>query len=204
MQAAVYAKTDFGPAYLTTAIAAGWHEFETARTLAIGGINRMYGSFNASNLAGQVEAGYRIGWLVPFAAIGLQAFHTPSYNETTEGGGVFALRYHSNTTNATRTQLGIRTNAVFVIDDGLDLRLHTRTAWVHGLNSKTALEASFQSLPNAAFIVTGTNRANDTLVVGGGAELRWKNGFSISAGLDTQFAENTHGVSGRGEVRYRW
>jgi uncharacterized protein with beta-barrel porin domain len=101
------------------------------------------------------------------------------------------LRYHSNTTNATRTQLGIRTNAVFVIDDGLDLRLHTRTAWVHGVNSKTALEASFQSLPNAAFIVTGTNRANDTLVVGGGAELRWKNGLSMADTNCTRWRRKT-------------
>lgn len=204
VQAALYAKTDFGPAYLTAAVAAGWHEVETERTLTIGGINRMLGSLNATNVAGQVEAGYRIGWLVPFAAIGVQAFHTPSYSETSQNGSIFALHYNSQTTTGTRTQLGLRTTAVFVIDDGLDLRLHTRTAWVHDLDSKTALESNFQSLPTSAFIVTGTNRANDTLVVGGGAELRWANGFSIHAAVDTQFAENTHALSGRGEVRYRW
>ncbi len=204
VQAALYAKTDFGPAYLTSAIAAGWHDVETARTLTIGGINRMTASFNATNLAGQLEAGYRIGWLVPYAAIGMQAFHTPSYSETSEGGAIFALRYNSHTTTATRSQLGIRTNAVFAIDDGLDLRLHSRMAWVHDFDAKNGLEARFIALPTAPFIVTGANRSNDMLVVGGGAELRWVNGFSIHAALDTQFADNSRAFSGRGELRYRW
>ena len=74
------------------------------------GTDHLTANFDANNVGGRVEGGYRFavpdvfGWpgfgVTPYAALQVQAFHTPSYSEmVASGASTFALdlrRAHDN------------------------------------------------------------------------------------------------------------
>ncbi|MEI9924844.1 MAG: autotransporter outer membrane beta-barrel domain-containing protein [Bradyrhizobium sp.] len=116
-QAAVYGLTRVDAAYVSAALAYGWHAETTGRTVAVAGFDQLTAGFNANNIAGRVEGGYRFAvpgifnlpgfGLTPYGAFQMQAFYTPSYSETaTTGTSLFALSYEAQTTNVIRTELG--------------------------------------------------------------------------------------------------
>ncbi|WP_050886999.1 autotransporter outer membrane beta-barrel domain-containing protein [Bradyrhizobium sp. ORS 285] len=60
LQAGAYVQHVQGPAYLGAALAYGWQDVTTDRTLSISGIDRLKASFKANAYSGRVEAGYRL------------------------------------------------------------------------------------------------------------------------------------------------
>ncbi|WP_315803168.1 autotransporter outer membrane beta-barrel domain-containing protein [Bradyrhizobium sp. SZCCHNS3002] len=58
-QACVFARHQLGTAYLAGALAYGWQDVTTDRTVTIAGIDWLQARFNASTFAGRVEGGYR-------------------------------------------------------------------------------------------------------------------------------------------------
>ena len=58
-QAGLFVRHTQGPAYITGALAYGWQDVTTNRTVTIAGIDQLRAQFNANAWSGRVEGGYR-------------------------------------------------------------------------------------------------------------------------------------------------
>ena len=205
LQVALYARTDVDRAYVSGAVAYAYHDVSIDRRVDVGGLSHFSSDFDAHNIAAHIEAGYRFGWLIPYAALRGQAFFTPSYDEKTESGAsTFALSYEENTTTSLRTELGARIETTFAVGVETDLSLRGRVAWAHDTWSGTDVDAEFQNPPGLGFTVEGAEPAENLLLLSAGAELAFANGLSVGLAVDTELAENSQTYTGTGRVRYRW
>jgi uncharacterized protein with beta-barrel porin domain len=214
-QAALYSSTLVGAAYVSAAIAYGFHQFNTDRFVTVAGTDHLAANFDANEIGGRLEGGYRfaipsLGWpgwsgLTPYAAVQVQSFRTPSYSETAlSGASVFALSYNARTITTTRTELGSWLDWSIPVDYGTTLSLRGRAAWAHDEWSAPNITAGFQALPGSIFVVTGAAPATDLLLASAGVEIGFRNGFSVGARFDGEFAENSRKYAGMGRVRYTW
>ena len=125
--------------------------------------------FNANSFSGRVEAGYRFvsPWIggigiTPYAAGQFTTFDLPAYAEqVVSGANTFALAYAAKSVTATRSELGLRADKSFAMQDAI-LTLRGRAAWAHDFNPDSAVGATFQTLPGASFIVNGARQASDS------------------------------------------
>ncbi|WP_445221575.1 autotransporter-associated beta strand repeat-containing protein [Bradyrhizobium sp. Pa8] len=210
-QAGLYARHNFGPAYISAALAYGWQDVTTDRTVTVSGTDKLTANFRASTFAGRLETGWRFVpipastfGVTPYAAVQATAFHLPGYGETAlVGSNQFALSYTSQDTTNVRTELGARTDQRFLVSDGV-LTLRGRLAWAHDTNTNRFVNAAFQTLPGAAFTVGGARPAADSALVGGRAEMKWKNGLSLAGTVEGEFSRSTQTYTGKGTVRYEW
>ena len=100
-QAGLYARHNFGPAYLSAALAYGWQDVTTDRTVTVSGTDKLTANFKASTFAGRLETGWRFApipassfGVTPYAAVQATTFHLPGYGETAiVGSNQFALSY---------------------------------------------------------------------------------------------------------------
>ncbi len=214
-QAAIYSRTYFNAVYLAAALAYGWDRVSTSRYVTVAGNDNLTAAFSAEQIAGRVEGGYRLaapnvaglpgrGWFVPYAALQVQTFSTPSYAESAASGSssVFALNYAAQTTTTTRTELGAWFDRNVTLDNGAVLALRTRTAWAHDYWSGLDISAAFQSLPGTGFTVSGALPAPNFLLASAGAELAFNNGFSVGCWLDSALAQRSQTYSGNARLRY--
>jgi uncharacterized protein with beta-barrel porin domain len=214
-QAAIYSTTRVDAAYVSAAIAYGFHQFNTDRYVTLAGTDHLAADFAANDIAGRLEGGYRFaiptwGWpgqsgLTPYAAVQVQSFRTPSYSETAlSGASVFALSYDARTITTTRTELGTWLDWSMPVNYDTTLSLRGRAAWAHDNWSAPNITAGFQALPGSVFVVTGAAPATDLALVSAGVEIGFRNGFSVGARFDGEFAENSTKYSGMGRLRYTW
>ena len=82
--------------------------------------------------------------------------------------------------------------------------LRARAAWAHDYWSSPSVTATFQALPGASFTEFGAAPAKDLLLASAGAEVWYRNGFSIAAWFDGEFAEQSQKYAGTARVRYTW
>lgn len=205
-QTAIYSRTNFDDAYFAAALAYGYHDVSTDRTVTLLGVDRFSAAFSAHNIAGEIEAGYRFDWVTPYAALRLQTYHTPDYSETTDSGSPdFALDYESNTAFNARTEVGARFEHMFELEEGASLALRSRIAWAHDFWSGLDREATFQALPgSSSFTVSGAEPPADSLLLSAGAEIALANGISLAGWIDTEFAKGSETYSGNARVSYTW
>ncbi|MET4196879.1 hypothetical protein [Bradyrhizobium sp. LA6.12] len=64
------------------------------------------------------------------------------------------------------------------------------------------ISAAFQMLPGAAFTVSGARPAADSALVGGRAEMKWRNGLSLAGTVEGEFSRSTQTYTGKGTVRF--
>ncbi|MBR0846699.1 autotransporter domain-containing protein [Bradyrhizobium diazoefficiens] len=207
-QAGLYGRHNFGPAYVAAALAYGWHDVTTNRTVAPGGFDQLQGRFKADTFSARFEGGYRFATplvgITPYAAAQVTNFNLPNYSEVSlNGGSLFALNYAAQSLTDTRSELGLRTDRSYAMQDGV-LTLRGRAAWAHDYNPSRAVTALFQTLPGASFVVNGARVDADSALVGGSAEMKWLSGFSIAASFDGEFAGNVTSYSGKGVFKYTW
>ncbi|MBR0857539.1 autotransporter domain-containing protein [Bradyrhizobium liaoningense] len=210
-QAGLYARHTFGPAYISAALAYGWQDVTIDRTVTVSGTDKLTANFKASTFSGRLEAGWRFApipassfGVTPYAAVQATTFHLPGYGETAiVGSNQFALTYTSQDTTNVRTELGARTDQRFLVSDGV-LTLRGRLAWAHDTNTNRFVNAAFQTLPGAAFTVGGAQPAADSALIGGRAEMKWRNGFSLAGTVEGEFSQSTQTYTGKGMVRYEW
>jgi uncharacterized protein with beta-barrel porin domain len=205
-QTAIYSRTNFDEAYLVAALAYGYHDISTDRTVTVLGEDRFSAAFSGHNVAGEIEGGYRLGWATPYGALRLQSFHTPSYSETTESGSPdFALDYDANTALTARTELGARFEHIVPLDNGVSWALRSRIAWAHDFWSGLDREATFQALEGSpSFTVSGAEPASDSLLLSAGTEIGFNNGVSLAGWFDSEFAVGSQTYSGNARVSYAW
>jgi uncharacterized protein with beta-barrel porin domain len=214
-QSAIYSITRVDAAYVSAALAYGWHHVSTDRFLTVAGIDHLTADFSANNIGGRIEGGYRFAipdifylpgfGLTPYAAFQMQAFRTPFYSETaTSGSSIFALNYNPNTTTTTRTELGAWFDRYSSLNDGAILSLRTRTAWAHDDWTGANVTAAFQSLPGSSFTVIGATPVHDSLLASAVAEISFRNGVSLAGKFDTELAPRSQTYVGTARLRYTW
>lgn len=207
-QAGVYARHTMGNAYIAGALAYGWQDVTTDRTVTIAGVDHLRARFDANALSGRLEGGYRhvTPWMgiTPYAAAQFTKFHLPGYGEqAVSGANTFALNYAAKDVTATRSELGLRTDRSYALETAV-LTLRSRAAWAHDFNPERAISATFQTLPGASFVVNGAASARDAALLTGAAELKWLNGFSLSGTFEGEFSSVTRSYAGKGIARYQW
>jgi autotransporter-associated beta strand protein len=210
-QAGAFVRHTAGPAYVSAALAYGWQDITTNRTVTIAGADMLHAEFNANAFSGRVEGGYRLvaPWmggigLTPYAAGQFTTFDLPAYAESVlSGASTFALSYAAKTVTDSRSELGLRTDKSYAVQDGI-LTLRSRFAWVHGFNPDRFIGATFQTLPGAGFVVNGAAQARDAALTTVSAEMKWLNGFSLAGTFEGEFSGVTSSYAGKGVVRYAW
>jgi len=207
-QAGAFVRHNVGPAYISAALAYGWQDITTDRTVTVAGIDRLRAQFNANAWSGRVEGGYRfVGYgfgITPYAAGQFTTFDLPAYAEQAiAGANTFALAYGSKSVTDTRSELGLRSDKSFAMADGI-VALRGRFAWAHDFNPDRAIGATFQTLPGASFVVNGARQASDSALTTASAEFKWTNGWSTAATFEGEFSNVTRSYAGKGALRYAW
>jgi autotransporter-associated beta strand protein len=210
-QAGAYVRHTKGAAYISGALAYGWQDITTDRTVTIAGIDHLRAQFNANAWSGRVEGGYRfvapvIGGvgITPYAAAQFTTFDLPAYAEQAiVGSNQFALAYNAKSVTDSRSELGIRTDKSFAMPNGV-LTLRGRFAWAHDYDPDRTIAATFQALPGASFVVGGAAQAHDSALTTASAEWKWVNGWAAAATFEGEFSNVTRSYAGKGVVRYAW
>ena len=186
-------------AYIAAAVAYGWQDVTTDRTVTVAGIDQLRGHFNVNAYSARVEAGnrYLTPWLggiglTPYAAAQVTVLDLPGYVENALAGpATFALSYAAKSVAAPRSELGLRSDKSYIVGDAL-LTLRGRAAWAHDYNTDRTASATFQSLPGASFVTTAS------------AEMKFVSGFSLAATFEGEFSDVTRSYAGKGVARYSW
>jgi autotransporter-associated beta strand protein len=207
-QAGAFLRRTSGAAYLSGALAYGWQDITTDRTVTVAGIDHLRAEFDANAWSGRIEGGYRLSVLgagvTPYAAGQFTTFDLPAYAESVlSGAGLFALDYAGKSVTDARSELGLRSDKSFALQDGL-LTLRGRLAWAHDFDPDRSIAASFQVLPGASFVVNGASQAADSAITTASAEIKWLNGWSAAATFEGEFSNVTRAYAGKGVVRYTW
>jgi CSLREA domain-containing protein len=210
-QAGAFIRHTVGPAYISAALAYGWQDITTDRTVTIAGVDQLRAKFNANAFSGRLEGGYRFvtPWtggigITPYAAGQFTTFDLPAYAEQAiVGANTFALGYAAKDVTASRSELGLRTDKSFAMPDGI-FTLRGRFAWAHDFNTDRNIAATFQTLPGASFVVNGAAQAHDAALTTASAEMKWMNGWSLAATFEGEFSNVTRSYAGKGVARYQW
>jgi len=207
-QAGGYLRHTQGAAFIAAALAYGWQDVTTNRTVTVAGIDNLRGRFNANAVSGRLEGGYKVVTaamdVTPYAAGQFVTYRLPSYAEQAAfGTGTFALAYNGKDVTATRTELGVKTETSFAQADSV-VTLRGRLAWAHDYNTDRNVQAAFLTLPGSAFVVNGAQPAADTALASLSAETIWRSGWAASATFDSQLSDTTRSYAGKGVVRYTW
>ncbi|MBH5399095.1 autotransporter domain-containing protein [Bradyrhizobium sp. CNPSo 4010] len=210
-QAGAYLRHTNGPAYIAAALAYGWQDITTDRTVTITGADRLRAEFKANAWSGRVEGGYRfvVPWiggigLIPYGAAQFVTFDLPAYAEqVVSGSSAFALSYATKTVTDTRSELGLRSDKSFALPAGV-LTLRGRAAWAHDFNPDRSIAATFQALPGASFVVNGAAQARDSALTTASIEMKWLSGWSAATTFEGEFSNVTRSYAGKGVVRYVW
>jgi outer membrane autotransporter protein len=205
-QAGVHGTTQFGPAYVSAALAFANHWFTTNRIAPLG--DELQAKFEGQSYAARIEAGYRYAVLqlvgvTPYAALQAQDFHTPNYSETDLSGGGFGLSYNAMNATDTRSELGARFDDLTVFG-AMPLVLRARMAWAHDWVSNPSLGAVFQALPGSNFTVNGAAVPHDSALTTAAAELHLNANWTVMAKFDGEFALTAQTYAGSGTLRYSW
>ncbi|MET0720821.1 MAG: autotransporter domain-containing protein [Tardiphaga sp.] len=200
-----------GSAYVAAAAAYGWQDVTTDRMVAVGGIDQLRANFNTNSFSARLEGGnrYATPWLggiglTPYAAVQVTYLDLPAYAETTlSGPTTFALAYAGKGIAAPRSELGLRSDKSFLVNDAI-LTLRGRAAWAHDFNTDRSATATFQALPGASFVVNGASPSRDAALTTASAEFGFRNGITLAATFEGEFSDVTRSYAGKGVVRYAW
>jgi autotransporter-associated beta strand protein len=210
-QAGAFIRHTVGAAYVSAALAYGWQDITTNRTVTIAGSDLLRAQFDANAFSGRLEGGYRFvaPWIggigiTPYAAAQFTTFDLPGYAEQAlVGSNAFALGYNAKDVTDTRSELGIRADKSWAMTDGI-LTLRGRLAWAHDYDPDRSIAATFQTLPGASFVVNGAAQASDSALVTASIEKKWLSGWSAAATFEGEFSDVTRSYAGKGVVRYQW
>lgn len=208
-QAGAFVRHTAGAAYVTGALAYGWQSITTNRTVTVAGVDKLQAKFDANAFSGRIEGGYRYAtpWMgvTPYAAAQFTTFDLPAYAEQAVlGTANFALAYNSRSVTSPRTELGLRTDRSWALEQGALFTLRGRFAWAHDYMTDRSVGATFQTLPGASFVVGGASQDADKALTTVAADVKWLNGFSLGATFEGEFSGSTRSYAGKGVARFTW
>jgi outer membrane autotransporter protein len=176
--------------------------------VTVAGTDTLRARFDAHTFAARAEGGYRfvtrLMGVTPYAAVQATAFHLPAYAESAvTGSNQFALAFASRDPTDVRSELGARFDQTLPMRDSL-LVLRGRAAWAHDSNTDRPVTPTFQSLPGSSFTINGARPDADSALITGGAEMKWRNGWSVAGLFEGEFSGTTESYSGKGSIRRQW
>jgi uncharacterized protein with beta-barrel porin domain len=209
-QAGAYLRHNVGAAYISAALAYGWQDITTDRSVTVAGVDHLRAEFNANAFSGRVESGYRFVppsmamGITPYTAAQFATFDLPAYAESVvSGASTFALAYGAKRVTDSRAELGVRSDQSFAMQDGI-FTLRGRAAWSHDFDPNRSIGAAFLTLPGASFVVNGAAQAHESALTTAAAEMKWLNGWSVAATFEGEFSGLTTSYAGKGVVHYQW
>ena len=207
-QAGAFVRHTVGAAYLSGALAYGWQDVTTNRTVTIAGADQLQARFNANAYSGRVEGGYRFvtPWmgLTPYGAAQFTTFDLPAYAENAlVGSNAFALSLrraqrhrHPQRTRPARRQV--------VRADRCDPHAARPRRLGARLQSRSCHRRHLPGAAGRIFVVNGAAQARHSALTTASAEVKWRNGFSVAATFEGEFSNVTRSYAGKGVVRYAW
>jgi uncharacterized protein with beta-barrel porin domain len=198
----------FNNAYITGALAYSREHITTERTITVAGTDLLRAEFNGNTTSGRIEVGYRfdmpIANMTPYLAGQYAVLRLPSFiEETVSGANTFALDYDAKNVSNSFTELGVRLDQSFPLKDGT-FAFGGRAAWVHHDTVNRNALATFQTLPEATFVVNGAQEAKDLALLTASAEWRLQNGVSLAGKLEGQFADTANSCVAKIVAAYHW
>jgi uncharacterized protein with beta-barrel porin domain len=210
----LYGAWTMGPLYVDAAAGYGHASFTTTRTITLGPTSELaQGNFDGNQYGGDVEAGWRFAvaryQLTPFAGVAVEALHQDSYSESSRNivtnlPGTLGLAYAGRTTTSVRSFLGGEATTTMQLDERTTLTPRVRLAWAHEFDRTRQVNASFLSLPGAAFTVYGAQAARDAAVVVAGADVAFGRSVALFAEFEGDFAGGGNAYAGSGGIRITW
>ena len=200
-----------GPAYISAALAYGWQDVTTDRTVTVAGFDQLRAEFNANAYSGRIEGGYRfvapvfggIG-LTPYAAGQFTTFDLPNYAEQAVSAPAplhWPTRRRVSPTAAANSACAA--DKSFAVPDGI-FTLRGRSAWAYDYNPDRNFGATFQTLPGRMLCcqrrATQARRRADHRI----RRIEMDNGWSAAATFEGEFSNVTSTYAGKGVVRYAW
>ncbi len=213
-QAGAYVRHTIGAAYVAAALAYGWQDVTTNRTVTLGRPRPVAGPVQGQRLSGRLEGGYRFvsPWMgvgiTPYAAGQFTTFNLPAY---AEAGGDRHQHLRATIWRQGRhgPALGTRLPHRQILDpDGYAAGDDADLAQPFGLGARLRQRPLHRRhLPVAAGRLLRRQRRGaigrqgaDALA----AELNWRNGFSLAGTFDGEFSGNSSSYTGKAVARYQW
>ena len=157
----------------------------------------------ADTEAGAAE-GDAEGAVTPFVAIEPSALWQHGYTEaTTSGAGLFPLTFAATTSYSFPTFLGAQLDTQIAMGDQM-LAPYLRASWVHEFSPDRKLQATFLTLPGAAFTVAGPRAARDAARIEAGARWTITPQALLFANLTGEFSDRSQGYTANGGLRVTW
>lgn len=200
--AGIHGTLDLSPAaYLSGALAWGYHATRTTRAVDGGTLS---GRFGAQTLSGRIEAGYKTDLggvsLIPYGALDSTLYRLPAYTETSAAGSPFALAFGRQSEASVRTELGARSS----IDVGAGLTLTGRAAWVWNAQNARTVTAAFDVLAGADFTVDGAAPARHAALVDLGIQAAITDSISAKLTFSGEFSRNVTSYAAQAKIGVRW
>ncbi|MFN3972746.1 MAG: ice-binding family protein [Gemmobacter sp.] len=200
---ALHGRSETARGYLEGALAYGRGDIHTARTVTIGGVDRLVRDARADTVAAHVEAGYHMGIVTPFAGLRAQSHRTRASAETAASGvPTYALAYDPVRARSLRSELGVDLRWPAGRTGGPSFGL--RAAWAHEFATNGPQRRSFVSVPGTSFPASGATRDRDSLVLAANMGLAAANGVYVDAGVRAEYGRNLRDYGGSITVGYRW
>ncbi len=202
---ALRGRTSSDRAYVKAALAYGRSDITTDRTVTIAGVDRFTAKTTADTVAAHIEAGYKTGSFTPFVGLRAKSVKTPAYAETTvAGSSSYALQYDAQTTTSLRSELGVDLQWSNEMAGGSPVVFGIRAAWAHEFATNEPGTRAFQTVPGAAFAVSGATQDRDSLLLVASVRMAARSGFAIDGALNLQLSQNTRDFGGSVTAHYRW
>ena len=199
-QAGAFVRHDVGAAYVTGALAYGWQDVTTDRTVTVAGVDRLRARFNANAWSGASKAaiassrhGSAASALRRTPPDNSPRFDLPAYAEQRgrRRQHLCAGLCGSKSVTATRSELGLRTDKSFAMADG---DLHA--ARPRRLGARLQYRSQHRARPSRRCPArpsssTARRRPADAALTTASAEMKWRNGWSAAATFEGEFSDVT-------------
>jgi outer membrane autotransporter protein len=164
--------------------------YDTSRRIDVTS-EHLEGSSGGTQMTGYVEAGYtwrqRGGLLLqPLASLQVAHLSIDAYKES---GGPSALTYDDQTYMSAKGSLGLRlTQGLYHRLDGRNGVLEVRSRWLHEFgDTESSVDTAFVDRPDTVFTVVDSDVSRDSILVGGGLDIRFNPRLRLSLDYDSQF-----------------
>lgn len=190
--------------YFVLAAGGGLDEYESSRTVIVGGTSTMTAEFTGSQAMTYAECGRNVslekGSIQPYLGLQYVYLQQNEHNEL----GPLALHVEKLSIDSLRTVVGGRTAFASFTPNNWLVRPTFNVAWLHELLDTNGVVRSSFSAGGAAFDINGADTGRDWALLGPGLIIQPTANLSLLANYDIQM--NSHQVFhvGTGGLQYSW
>jgi outer membrane autotransporter protein len=208
-----YAMQRWGTTYASALVSYARFNNSTSRSITgIGPSETATGSFTSDQLGGRLEIGNTWNYgrynVTPFAAMQVAQLWQNGYAETSITGagtpGMLGLSYQPITVTSVPTSLGAQIDSRIALGNGMMWSPYLRAAWVHEFNPARSINATFNTIPAASFVVDGARAASDTAKIDIGTRLVLNANAALFASFNGEFSVQGQTYAGTGGLRVNW